>query len=174
MTNETEKPKQIPVCQLDSDGYFIGVTVADLSREDGTYLIPGGCVDAPAPSIPDGNRARWTGTKFAFETIPVPPAPEPPPPPTQEQIIAAFSAQIQGRLDAFARGRNYDGILSACTYATSTMAKFKAEGQACVNLRDATWSAAYNILAQVQAGTRPMPSSIADIEADLPPLVWPS
>lgn len=93
---------------------------------------------------------------------------------TPKQIEAEFTAQIQQRLDDFARTRNYDGILSACTYATSTVTKFKAEGQACVNLRDATWEAAYNILAQVQAGTRPMPQTIADIEADLPALAWPA
>lgn len=88
--------------------------------------------------------------------------------------IPRITSDIQARLDAFARTRNYDGILSACTYATSTVVKFKAEGQACVNLRDATWSAAYNILAQVQAGTRPVPTTIDDIAADLPALVWPA
>lgn len=93
---------------------------------------------------------------------------------TQQQIAAQFTASIQRRLDDFARQRNYDGILSACTYATSTVAKFKSEGQACVNLRDATWAAAYDILAKVQAGQRPMPTSIADIEADLPAAVWPA
>lgn len=94
--------------------------------------------------------------------------------PTQAQIEAQFTAAIQKRLDDFARTRNYDSILSACTYATSTVAKFKTEGQACVNLRDATWAAAYTILANVQAGKRPMPTSIADIEADLPAAVWPA
>lgn len=94
--------------------------------------------------------------------------------PTPAQIEAAFTGAIQRRLDDFARTRNYDSILSACTYATSTVAKFKTEGQACVNLRDTTWAAAYNILAEVQAGDRPMPASIADIEADLPAVVWPA
>lgn len=97
-----------------------------------------------------------------------------PAPPTTAQIEAAFTSEIQQRLDDFARTRNYDNILSACTYATSTVAKFKTEGQACVDLRDATWAAAYNILANVQAGKRPMPTSIADIEADLPAAVWPA
>ena len=91
-----------------------------------------------------------------------------------EQVESHFVAAIQQRLDDFARTRNYDSILSACTYATSTVAKFKTEGQACVNLRDATWAAAYAILAYVQTGNRPMPSSIEDIEADLPALVWPA
>lgn len=93
---------------------------------------------------------------------------------TPAQIEASFTASIQQRLDDFARTRNYDSILSACTYATSTVPKFKTEGQACVNLRDATWAAAYQILANVQAGKRPMPTSIADIEADLPAAVWPA
>ena len=117
------------------------------------YLLPAGCVeitDAEADAIRAANV----------------------PQPTQAQIISAFTAAIQKRLDDFARQRNYDSILSACTYATSTVVKFKAEGQACVNLRDATWSAAYDILAQVQSGTRPMPASITDIEADLPALGW--
>lgn len=66
-----------------------------------------------------------------------------------------------------------DNILSACTYATSTVPQFLAEGQYCVQARDATWSAAYAILDAVQAGERPMPGSIADIEDELPALAWP-
>ena len=97
-----------------------------------------------------------------------------PPPPTPEQIQKKFEADIQQRLDAFASTKNYDGIMSACTYATSNIPKFAAEGQYCVNARDATWAKAYEILAEVQAGTRPMPTSIADIEADLPVLAWPA
>jgi hypothetical protein len=95
------------------------------------------------------------------------------PPPTQAEIEAAFTAAIQKRLDDFARTRNYDGMLSACTYATSSVAKFQAEGQACVDLRDATWAAAYAIMEQVKTGQRAMPDDLADIEADLPALEWP-
>ena len=93
--------------------------------------------------------------------------------PTAEQLQAKFVAAIQGRLDAWAQTRNYDSILSACTYATDPDPQLQAEGQVCVNLRSATWRAGYTILAQVQAGTRPMPSSLSDIEADLPTLEWP-
>jgi hypothetical protein len=87
--------------------------------------------------------------------------------------MSEFTSAIQKRLDDFARTRNYDSILSACTYATSAVSKFKAEGQACVNLRDVTWAAAYDILGKVQAGKRTMPATLADIEADLPTLEWP-
>lgn len=79
----------------------------------------------------------------------------------------------QQHLDQFAQTRGYDGILSACTYAASTVAKFAAEGQYCVSARDATWAALYEMLAEVQAGTRPVPQGFADVLPDLPPLAWP-
>lgn len=80
----------------------------------------------------------------------------------------------QKRLDEFAKTRNYDGILSACTYATSSVPKFQTEGQYCVDARDNTWATLYTILAEVQQGTRPMPGGFADIEGELPALEWPA
>lgn len=88
----------------------------------------------------------------------------------QQSIVAA----TQLRLDTFFQTRNYDGVLSACTYATSAVPKFAAEGQYAVQARDATWAALYTILAEVEAGTRPVPSGYADIEQDLPALAWPA
>lgn len=87
----------------------------------------------------------------------------------QESVVQA----TQQRLDDFARTRNYDGILSACTYATSTVPKFQAEGQYCVEARDATWAKLYEMLAEVEAGTRPVPTGFADVEPELPALEWP-
>ena len=79
----------------------------------------------------------------------------------------------QQKLDDFANTRNYDSILSACTYATSSIPKFAAEGQYCVEARDATWATLYSILADVESGNRPIPSSFQDVELDLPALSWP-
>jgi len=90
------------------------------------------------------------------------------------RIKAEITTAVQARLDDFAKTRGYDGILSACTYATSGVPKFAAEGQACVDGRDATWATLYTIMESVSAGTRPMPSGYADVEADLPVLVWPA
>lgn len=87
-------------------------------------------------------------------------------------LISQFSAAAQARLDAWAKTRNYDGILSLCTYATSTVPQFASEGQRGVDLRDATWAALYAILAQVEAGTRTLPASFAAIEGELPALTW--
>ena len=87
----------------------------------------------------------------------------------QDAIVDA----TQLRLDTFAQTRNYNGILSAATYATSNVPRFQAEGEYCVNQRDATWAKLYEILAEVQAGTRPMPAGYSDVEPDLPVLEWP-
>ena len=90
-----------------------------------------------------------------------------------EEIKAAVTALVQERLDAFAASRGYDGILSACTYATSTVPKFQSEGLVSVNARDATWAACYAVLAAIQAGERLMPT-MAEFVAELPTLEWPT
>ena len=86
----------------------------------------------------------------------------------QDRVVDA----VQQRLDGFARTRGYDGILSACTYATSTVPKFAAEGQFCVVLRDRHWAKCYEILAQVQVGELAVPV-VAEVIAQMPPLEWP-
>ena len=115
------------------------------------------------PALIEG---RWTQ---AWATEPLTPQEQ-----TQARaaLISQFSGAAQARLDAWAKTRNYDGILSLCTYATSTVPQFAAEGQRGVDLRDATWAALYAILAQVEAGTRPLPASFAAIEGELPALTW--
>jgi hypothetical protein len=92
--------------------------------------------------------------------------------PTFEQIIVQYTAAIQKHLDDFAKTHSYDGILSACTYATSTVPKFAVEGQYAVEARDATWAKCYEILADVESGKRPMPT-LEEIIGELPPLEWP-
>ncbi|UOA08314.1 hypothetical protein [Methylobacter sp. S3L5C] len=87
-------------------------------------------------------------------------------------IVKVITEATQKRLDDFAKTRNYDSILSACTYATSTVAQFAAEGQYCTGVRDTTWATLYQILADVEAGNRPVPTSYADIESELPNLAW--
>lgn len=94
------------------------------------------------------------------------------PPPTTEQIIAGFTVAIQQRLDNFAMTRGYDNILSAATYATSTVAKFATEGQYAVDARDATWAKCYDILADIDSGIREVPT-LDELLSELPALAWP-
>ena len=84
------------VSQLDADGYFVGLTIADESPlEPGVFLIPGGAVDVEPPAIPQGHRARWSNG-WAFEAIPQPePEPEPPPrPPVVPQSVTMRQARL--------------------------------------------------------------------------------
>ena len=98
--------------------------------------------------------------------------PPPPPPPTVEELQAMYTVAIQKRLDDWAKTRNYDSILSACTYATSANPRFSAEGQRAVENRDATWDTGYAIVDDVLSGKRPVPT-IEEVMAELPPLKWP-
>jgi len=92
----------------------------------------------------------------------------------QQGLKSKITAQVQKRLDDFAKTRDYDGILSATTYASSTNPKFAAEAAYCLSARDATWTKMYELLDEVLEGTRPLPLSIADIETELPTLEWPN
>ena len=88
----------------------------------------------------------------------------------QDSIVA----EVEKRLNDFAKTRGYDDIKSASDYAAQTaVPKFQQEGQYALNQRAATWAKLYEVLAEVQAGTRPMPTGYADIEQELPALVWP-
>jgi hypothetical protein len=91
---------------------------------------------------------------------------------TPAQIQAEMTTAVQRHLDAKAQAHGYDGILSLTSYATSTNAKFSAEGIAGRNWRDAVWSYCYQVLADVQAQTRPIPTE-AKLIAELPKMVWP-
>ena len=126
---------------------------------------------------PDGNPEIWEVKPDGYftpeEWAAAHPAPEPEPYiPTPEEQLEAFTAAIQAHLDRFARTRNYDGIMSAATYATSTVPKFRAEGQYAVQARDLTWAKGYEIMDEVMSGARPMPT-FEEVLAELPALAWP-
>lgn len=138
--------------QLDEGGFVINVIVVD------TLDVIPGLIDGTGAAIGD----QWDGSQFVKPT-PVPSLP------TEAEYVGA----IQSLLDATAQTRRYDGILSACSYAGSEVAKFSAEGTACRNWRDAVWATSYDLLAQVEAGTLAQPT-VADLLAMLPAMTWPA
>jgi hypothetical protein len=91
-----------------------------------------------------------------------------------EEFARNTVSRVQTRLDEFARTRNYDGILSACTYATSVIPRFQTEGQYCVNARDNTWATLYTLMEEVTTGTRAPLTTYEEVEALLPVLEWPA
>lgn len=92
---------------------------------------------------------------------------------TLERTRKTLTDAMQAHLDQTAQTRGYDGILSLCSYATSQNARFGPEGQAGVTFRDAVWAYGYQIIAEIQAGTRPVPSA-AELVGALPSIVWPA
>jgi hypothetical protein len=88
-------------------------------------------------------------------------------------FMQSFVDATQKRLDDFARTRQYDGILSLCTYINDTNLKFKTEGEYGVQVRGETWVRLYELWQEIENQERDIPSSFADIEAELPELVWP-
>ena len=92
------------------------------------------------------------------------------PEPTPEQIQKQLTDAVQRVLDNKAKELNYDSCLSVCSYIDTGVAKFDAEGRAFRAWRSAVWAKGYEILAQVQAGQRGIPTE-AELIAELPELV---
>lgn len=87
----------------------------------------------------------------------------------QQQLTSA----VQRHMDSMAEERNYDSIISCCTYATSLNPKFSAEGQAAVEWRDNVWVVCYQILDKVKADQRQIPTE-DELIALLPSMEWPA
>lgn len=91
---------------------------------------------------------------------------------TDKVWLRRKTAVIQKHLDDKARERGYDNILSAASYATSPHPRFGPEGTAYRDWRDSCWETGYDLMAEVAAGTRPMPSD-EELIALLPVLTLP-
>ena len=96
--------------------------------------------------------------------------PEPTPEEIEAQVQAQLTNAVQHVLDAKAQELLYDNCLSVCSYIDTGVARFDAEGKAFRAWRSAVWAKGYEILAQVQAGQRVIPTE-AELIAELPQLV---
>jgi hypothetical protein len=90
--------KQIQVCQLNEQNYFVDITFADESPlEPNVYLIPADCVVTEPPVLKSNENAKWVNDAWMYEEIPVPPpkpAPEPFPEPTwQDKRLWAYQEE---------------------------------------------------------------------------------
>lgn len=148
-----------------------------LVREDGSYVINEGMYHVPN----EGEFADlWKQVDEYAKANPdkvtqeVEPEPEPEYVPTQEEIEARIQKQltdaVQRYLDAEAQKLNYDSCLSVCSYVDTGVQKFDDEGRAFRAWRSQVWAKGYEILAQVQAGQRGIPTE-AELIAELPELV---
>lgn len=91
----------------------------------------------------------------------------------QNDIYKATAASaVQNMLDNAAKKKGYDSILSACSYAAYPN-PFQAEGQEFVAWRGAVWAKCYEILGEVEAGTRTAPT-VTELLAELATIVIPT
>lgn len=91
--------------------------------------------------------------------------------PTLEEIKQELINGIQAYMNTTAQTRGYDDIFTAISYENSEDEIFKAEGKACRVWRDRVWRSCYNILDEVLAGKREIPT-LEELIAELPVLEW--
>lgn len=126
-------------------------TYAFKDNGDGYYQV----------DVPDGQpMPDWTAnlTPCAVQVVT----------PTVAQLISEFEQAVQNALDALAVSWNYESILSAASYANSTVTQFKNEALTLIAWRDQIWSACYAAEAAIQSGTQAMPASPTAFVATLP------
>lgn len=168
------------VYRIDNHNIYRGPSTLDESDlsplQPGVWLIPAGCVEAQPPAIPKGQRAVYNGADWDLVDEPEPTAEPEQEPELAEMLPEAvrgyLGAVAQAYMDETARQRNYDSILSLCTYATSTNPKFALEGQAGVEWRDGVWARCYELLDSVESGSAAIPTA-SELIALLPPFSWP-
>ena len=114
----------------------------------------------------NANNAKIVDKGEYYEVVAIPPYV-----PTAEEIQKMLTDGVQAYMDTKAQERGYDNIHTACSYANSTDEVFKAEGTACLAWRDSVWRKCYNILDEVKAGKRAIPT-LEEVIAELPVLVW--
>ncbi len=90
----------------------------------------------------------------------------------KRSLLNQITEQAQRALDKFAQDRGYAGIVSVCTYDTSSVPRYAADALRARTLRDQWWEQLNVIVSEVQAGTRPEPTSLNDLLPDLPELTW--
>ena len=89
---------------------------------------------------------------------------------TPEEVQAMLTAKVQKHLDTTAQKLGYDSCLSVCSYVNTGVAKFDEEGEAFRKWRSAVWAKGYEIVAEVQAETREIPTE-EELMMELPLLV---
>lgn len=88
-----------------------------------------------------------------------------------EGLLNKFTSIVQAYMDSTAQTRGYDNIHTACSYVDDPDPIFATEGSACKQWRSRVWRKCYDILAEVKAGTRAIPTA-EELIAELPKLEW--
>lgn len=91
---------------------------------------------------------------------------------TKQALIARFDQALSDHLDTTAQAKRYDNRIT-CSVRAGYPGPFQAEGQAFAVWMDNCNAQAYQMLAEIESGTRPMFASTDEFLAALPVMVWP-
>lgn len=87
-------------------------------------------------------------------------------------MIAACDVALTTHLDATAQQRRYDNRIT-CALRAGYPGPFQAEGQAFALWMDTCNALAYQFLAEIHTGIRPLPTDPQQLIAEMPVMVWP-
>lgn len=96
-----------------------------------------------------------------------------PPTLSHAQLVQQFDQALTSYLDVTAQARRYDNRIT-CALRAGYTGPFQAEGQAFATWMDGCNALAYQWLAEIEAGTRPMFASTDEFISALPEMVWPA
>ena len=86
---------------------------------------------------------------------------------TPEQVVARLESVVDRYLDTQAQSLRYDSIKTIVTYRDDENPKFKAEGVAGYKLRSVVYTKSIQIMNDVVAGNRPVPTE-TQLLAEMP------
>ena len=96
----------------------------------------------------------------------------PPHIPTEEELQKLLTDGVQAYMDRKVQERNYDNVHTCVgTYLYSPIDKFRIEAEAVKDWVSYVWAKCYEILAEVKAGNREVPT-LEEVVSELPELNW--
>ena len=91
---------------------------------------------------------------------------------TVQYVYKRMGEYFREKMNAFAKERQYDSIDSLLSYSDSTVPQFAAEAARGKLVRDQVWGTLLPYFQEVVAGTKPVPITVAEVDALVPPFTW--
>ena len=88
-----------------------------------------------------------------------------------EDLQQKYTKLVQNYMDKTVQVKGYDDVFTCISYVDSTDEIFRREALAVLAWRDKVWRMCYEVLAEVNAGKRAVPSE-SELLAMLPNLEW--
>lgn len=90
-----------------------------------------------------------------------------------ERIVSLATNYAEGKLEAFIATRGYDSLNNLLSrYTASTVPKFSAEANHVQSLLDALWVRLLAYYGEINAGVKPIPGSLAEIDVVIGEFSW--